>query len=173
MRLFIAIEVPEEISDYFKELQKNIAERASLPKQFHLTLKFLGEITEKEVEVIKQNLVNIKFKKFKLTLNKIGFFPDEKKPRIVWIGFKDNRDLIDLQNQVNKATSSYKQDHEFSPHLTLARMKFIADKQGFLKKMKDIKIKELEFSVDSFKLIKSELTPKGPIYETIEKYEHS
>jgi 2'-5' RNA ligase len=170
MRSFIAVEIPEEISDYLKELQKEIDEKATFPKHFHLTLKFLGEVKEKEAEQIKEDLKNIKFKPFELSLNKLGFFPDDKKIRVVWIGFKDNRDLIDLQNQVHKQTIDYKQDHPFSPHLTLARIKFVKDREEFLKKLRSLEIKEMKFNVDRFKLIKSELTPEGPVYEILEEF---
>ena len=164
MRTFIAIDTPEEISNHLKELQKEITEKATFPDKFHLTLKFLGEIKEKEVEAIKEILSKIKFKPFKLKLNKIGVFPNEKRINVVWISFKDNRDLINLQNDVHKATIDHKQDHPFSPHLTLARIKSVKDKKWFLDSLKHIKIKELEFTVDRFKLIKSELTPEGPVY---------
>lgn len=170
MRTFIAIDVPEEISKYLKQLQKEINERASLPKTFHLTLKFLGEVRHIEAEKIKEELSKIKFKPFKLKLNKIGFFPDERNIRVVWVGFKDNRDLIDLQNQVNKATQDYKEDHPFSPHLTLARIKFVRDRKAFLESLKKIQVKDLEFTVNKFKLIKSELTPEYPIYTTLAEF---
>ncbi len=170
MRLFIAIEVPDEVSNYLKQIQKEINEKSTKPKTFHITLKFLGEITEKEYKNIKENLSKIKFKPFKLKLNKIGFFPDERKIKVIWVGFKDNRELIKLQNQVENATKEYKQDHPFSPHLTLARIKFVKDKRAFIESLRKIQIDDLEFEVHNFKLVKSDLKPEGPVYTVLDEF---
>lgn len=169
MRLFIAIDLDQE--DYFKQIQGQIPEaRATYPKMFHLTLKFLGEIDKKE-EIIKA-LDKIKFKPFRLKTTKIGIFPSEDYIKVVWLGLEENNDLIRLQEDIEKALESFnfKKDHNFHPHITLARIKFIKQdqKKEFIDDLKQIKFAEKEFEVNEFKLIKSELTKQGPVYEDVE-----
>jgi len=171
MRLFVAIDLDQE--SYFQQIQEKIPEtKATYPKIFHLTLKFLGE-TDKQQEIA-QALEKIKFKTFKLKTTKIGIFPSENYIRVVWLGLEDNNELKKLQQDVEKLLEpfKFKKDHVFHPHITLARIKFIkpAQKKDFIEKLKQIKIEEKEFQVKEFKLIKSELTREGPIYEDVKVF---
>lgn len=169
MRLFVAIDLDEE--DYFKQIQEQIPEaKSTYGKTFHLTLKFLGD-TEKKDEII-EALKNIKFKSFNLNTTHIGVFPSENYIKVVWIGLDENKDLIKLQKDVEKALEpfNFKKDFDFHPHITLARIRFIPDKDNFVEKLKQIKPDKKEFDVKEFKLIKSELTGEGPVYEDIEVF---
>jgi 2'-5' RNA ligase len=172
MRLFVAIDLDNE--DYFKQIQGQLPEtKATYPKVFHLTLKFLGE-TDKQEEIIKA-LENIKFNHFRLKTTEIGVFPSENYIRVVWLGLEDNNDLKKLQEDIEKVLESFnfKKDHGFYPHITLARIKFIKqeEKKDFVEELKQIKFVEKEFDVKEFKLIKSELTGQGPIYEDAAKFQ--
>ncbi len=171
MRLFIAIDLNQE--DYFKQIQGQIPEtKASYPKAFHLTLKFLGE-TDKQDEIIKA-LENIKLKPFRLKTTEIGVFPSENYIRVVWLGLEDNNDLKKLQEDIEKVLESFnfKKDHKFHPHITLARIKFIKQeqKEEFIDNLKQIKFVEKGFDVKEFKLIKSELTRQGARYEDVKVF---
>jgi len=171
MRLFVAIDLDNE--DYFKQIQGQLPEaKATYPKAFHLTLKFLGE-TDKQDEIIKA-LENITFKPFRLKTTEIGVFPSESYIRVVWLGLEDNDDLKKLQEDIEKALEgfNFKKDFDFKAHITLARIKFIRqeDKKDFVKSLKEIKFVEKEFEVKEFKLIKSELTRQGPIYEDVANF---
>jgi 2'-5' RNA ligase len=174
MRLFIAIEF-EELSDYLKQLQQQIPEaKATFPKQFHLTLKFLGEVDENKLEEIKKKLKQIPFSPFKLKLKDTGVFPSEKFIRVVWIGLEDGEQIKQLQQQIeNSLEEMFKKDDRFHPHITLARIKFIENekKEEFISKIKEIKIEPKEIEIKSFKLIKSTLTGEGPVYEDLEVFE--
>ncbi|MBW2981384.1 RNA 2',3'-cyclic phosphodiesterase [Candidatus Woesearchaeota archaeon] len=171
MRLFIAIDLDNE--DYFKQIQGQLPEaKATYPKVFHLTLKFLGE-TDKKEEIIKA-LEKIDFKTFRLKTTKIGVFPSESYIRVIWLGLEDSTDLNNLQENIEKALEefNFKKDHDFKAHITLARIKFIRqeDKKDFVESLKEIKFAEKEFEINEFKLIKSELTKQGPIYEDIAEF---
>lgn len=173
MRIFIAIDFEDH--KYFENLQEQIPKdlaKLSLASSFHFTLKFLGEIDK--VEDIKNSLKKIKFQKFKIEFSHIGFFPSENYIRIVWIGLKDNEKTIQLQQNVDNVLSDkFKKDRKFHPHVTLARVKFVTDKENFVKKLTEIKVEKKEFLVDKFKLIKSTLTPEGPVYEDLAKFNFS
>ena len=169
MRTFIAIDTPEEVQKHLKEIQEQINGnvKLSLAKDFHLTLKFLGEVQEEKIPEIKEKLSKIKFNKFKTTLSKIGVFPSENHIRVVWVGLNPEEELIKLTTEINNELKEFKDDHKFHAHLTLARVKFVEDKAEFINKLKNIKIKQIEFEIDKFKLKKSTLTPQGAIYEDL------
>jgi 2'-5' RNA ligase len=175
MRLFIAIAIPEEIKDYLVKIQqgidKDIAKIKLVNKdQMHLTLKFLGEIEENKINDIKNKLKGTKFNPFKTKLTSLGVFPDENYIRVVWIGLKDHENIIKLQKQVDDSLTMFRKDKKFHPHLTLARVKFVKEKEKFIELIKSIKIEEKEFDVNEFKLIKSTLTKERPVYEVLEEF---
>lgn len=173
MRIFIAIEF-EEISDYLKHLQGKVPEaKMTFPKQFHLTLKFLGEVADDKVGGIKEKLKAVKFEQFKLKLGKIGVFPNEKFIRVVWVGLEDGGNANKLQQQIeNSLEGMFEKDNRFHPHITLARIKFVEEekKQEFVDAVKKIEVEQKEVEIKSFKLIKSTLTKQGPIYEDLEVF---
>lgn len=173
MRTFIAIKLPENIKDYLKELQKELSGmKGSLVKDFHLTLKFLGEVSEDKIEKIKERISEIKFEPFKINLSKLGFFPTESYIRVVWVGLGPEDKVVELQKKVDEAMKEFgfKDDFKFKSHLTLARVKFIDDKKTFVEKLKKLEIKPLEFDVNSFSLMKSTLTREGAVHEELKKF---
>jgi len=171
MRIFIALDFPE-LKDYLFEIQNQFKEfcKANFTKDCHLTLKFLGEISKERVEEIKEKLREIKFESFSLVFDKIGFFPSEKFIRVVWIGVKEDTKVKELKNEIDKNLSGFFDDKQFHPHITLARVKFIPDKEKFLEAAKNIKLSEKVCNVKEFKLMKSTLTSSGAIYECLESF---
>ena len=170
MRVFIAIDLPEDVKEELIKAQKSInseKDKLSIARELHLTLKFIGEVTEDEVEKIKKALSKIKFKKFNLTLDGTGVFPNENFIRVAWVGIKENKELMQLSKDIKEALPEYKEDYPFSAHLTLARVKFVEDKTEFFNKVKNLKIKPLTFEVKDFRLYSSKLSPKGPTYDVL------
>jgi 2'-5' RNA ligase len=173
MRLFIAFDVSEEVKNYLSGLQKLLPEDAKLNfvKEFHLTLKFLGDVDDSKVDHIKAMLSNADFTQFTAKTSELGVFPDEKVIRVVWVGLEPKDTINAFQKEIESALiDMFSKDNRFHPHLTLARVKSVKDKKDFIEKLKKIPVKELEFSVSSFKLIKSELTPEGPVYEDVVEF---
>ncbi len=172
MRLFIALEF--EPKEYFFGIQKQISGDGKLnfTKTFHLTLKFLGEVNENRVDEIKKLISEIKFNSFSAETSNIGFFPSENYIRVVWIGLEPKRDILELQQQVDKKLLSFfPKEKNFEPHITLARVKFLKDKKDFVEKIKEIKIEKKVFEIKNFKLIKSTLASEGPVYEDLGVFE--
>ena len=87
-------------------------------------------------------LKEIKFSPFSLTLDKIGVFPSENYIRVVWVGVKPTEDVIELQRKIEDSLEEFKfkEDLKFHPHITLARVKSVDDREGFAKNLKDIKV---------------------------------
>jgi len=175
MRTFIAIFLPKEILDYLYEIENKL--KKELPgkinwvakKNLHFTLKFLGNIDEKNINSIKERLKRIRFSSFKINLDKIGVFPNEEFIRVIWIGLK-SKELLDLQKLIDyELLDLFSKDQNFVTHLTLGRVKNIQDKDKFKKNLQ-IEIEDKEFEVNEFCLVKSELHKEGPSYEILERF---
>ena len=171
MRCFIAVDLPEEIKIKLKAI-KFEEKSASVARvsDFHLTLKFLGDVDKTKIEIVKKELNKIRVKPFKLKLDKIGSFPKGKNFfRVVWIGVTPKRKMIDLMKKIDDAlVTFFWREKKFDPHITLARVKGVRNIAEF-RKIFDLQI-EGSFDVEKIKLIKSELTEKGAIYEILGEY---
>ena len=169
MRLFIAIDF-NELNEYFIELQKLLPRNAKLSftKDFHLTLKFLGEVQPNDSEKIISILKKIKFEPFSVFLDSIGIFPTENYIRVVWIGLKPEEKVLELQKQIDDSLKElFKKEKDFKTHITLARVKYPENKKSFLEHAKKINVESKKIEIKDFRLVKSTLTPKGPFYEDL------
>src|SRR5215470_10323738 len=93
MRLFIAVELPNEVRDELARLQDELAPltdtaRWVAPGSIHITLKFLGELPEKRIEDIDTALTGLTWKPFAITVRGVGFFPGTRSPRVFWAGME-------------------------------------------------------------------------------------
>jgi len=176
MRLFIAVEISNEVREKISEVQKYLLcdeIKVVHPELIHITLKFLGEVDESKLDEIKTALSYITFQPIHLKCKGVGVFPNENFIRVIWAGVEgvsegDMPRLKALADQVEKhmvALRFEKNEHNFSPHITIGRPKEQVDLSEFLKKYKNNNFGS--FRVDNIKLKKSTLTPKGPIYEDI------
>ena len=169
MRLFIAIDF-NELKDYFSELQKLLPLNAklSLTKDFHLTLKFLGEIQPNDIENIILVLKNVKFQKFEVFLDSIGIFPTENYIRVVWVGLNPEEKVIELQDHIEKSLEkTFRKEKDFKAHITLARVREHENKKSFVEHVKKIKVESRKIEVKDFRLVRSTLTSQGPVYEDL------
>jgi len=180
MRLFVAVDLSEEL----KEVIGSIAESIGVFKgvkpvekhNLHITLMFLGEVPDRRVEIVKEQLRSVEMSGFKIGLKGIGFFPSPSSVRVVWVGVEEGKDdLCKLAGEVEKSLKKlgFKRDKEFVAHATIARVKRITPDER--DKMLKILNEYLDYDfgtmdVSDFRLKKSTLTPKGPIYEDLEVY---
>lgn len=175
MRVFIALELDREVVNEIKKIQNLIKKQSLFNGKFtesenlHLTLKFLGEISEEKAGEIKKRLKNIKIKNFNCEIGDIGVF-NKSFIRIIWIKL-NGKGVFNLQKEIDEKLSDLLEKEErFMSHITIARVNYIKDKKGLLDYLDSIKPKKLKFTVNSFSLKKSELFPEGPVYETLEEY---
>ncbi|MBI2557943.1 RNA 2',3'-cyclic phosphodiesterase [Candidatus Woesearchaeota archaeon] len=169
MRLFIAVDF-NELKEYFFELQSMLPKNArlSLTKSFHLTLKFLGEVQPDKLDDIIKILKNIKFEQFYTYLDSVGIFPTENYIRVVWIGLNPEFKIMELQRNIDESLKqSFKKEKDFKAHITLARVKYPEDKKSFVERIKNIKFENKKMVVNNFRLVKSTLTPNGPVYDDL------
>jgi 2'-5' RNA ligase len=176
MRLFIALDLSIDAKESIEGLKKGLigikGVKPVAKENIHITLKFLGEVADNKVNLIIQALSLVKFEKFKLTLGKLGVFPNENKIQVLWVDAEPTEPLLELKKQIDAALPSFKDDHPFKNHLTFARVKYIANESDKKKILESIKkpVEKSEFSVDKFVLYKSELTPAGPVYDVIKQF---
>ncbi len=168
MRLFVAIDVPDSVKEHLSFVQRTLPQvkgvRFVHPKNIHLTLNFLGEVSD--VSSVVARLDSFSFSPFFLTLNGVGFFPSRDFPRVAWVGLKRSSSLFKVQRGIDLL---FKPNKSFKPHLTIARIKNSDPRSlfSFINSFEKIKIKPLSFKVDKIKLYRSTLTPLGPVYDVI------
>jgi RNA 2',3'-cyclic 3'-phosphodiesterase len=179
LRAFIAVELPLEIRQAVctatSKLQKEIGAlvRWVPMENMHLTLKFLGDVSPANVELISQMLhaETDLFNCFDLRLSGLGSFPSLKRPRVLYIGIQAPAALESLQRGIDSASRRLGYESEergFSPHLTIGRVKQNAsatEQQIIRRALEMTKIDSLGTArVDSVELFKSDLKPTGSVY---------
>ncbi len=172
MSVFVAIEIPEKIKNDLIRAQKEFEPFGMIKfvRDFHLTLKFIGEISPLKIEKIKERLRTIGFKEFELYLSRFGVFPNYKRINVIWIGVEPQRKIKKLQEAIeNKLIDILPPEKDFKGHITIGRVVSVRDKDKLLDKLHDLKIDGV-FKIRNFYLIQSELTSRGPIYTILEKY---
>ncbi|MEM0372921.1 MAG: RNA 2',3'-cyclic phosphodiesterase [archaeon] len=128
MRAFIAVRVPEnkKLTDVIKALGKIPGMKTAEPKELHITLKFLGEINEKQKNDVSAFLETLGgFGHFEIKVKGIGVFPNEHVARVVWAG-AESKKLNELNELIENGTEKLgfmREKRAFSPHITLARAK--------------------------------------------------
>lgn len=171
MRAFIAIPLSEEIrkniSSFYKELGWVKGVNPVPIENLHITLDFLGEITEKEAERFcdKLKVVSNNAASFPLVIKGVGAFPKRSEPKVLWLGMDRSKSLISLASSVKDAVDSM-DTKKFSPHLTLGRVKYNDMSQndyfGRFFREKDRMFGKM--TVDRFQLMISDLSGKTPVY---------
>jgi RNA 2',3'-cyclic 3'-phosphodiesterase len=135
-RLFIAIAIPDPIKQQIKVTQDQLHQcfnrdpvRWTKPDQFHLTLRFLGDVEAGSVEPLVHSLRTVcqSIHSLELRAHGVGFFPNARAPRVIWVGVQNSAErLVLLQQAVQQATLAFtreKPEERFSGHITLGRIK--------------------------------------------------
>jgi len=181
MRSFVAIPLNAEIISRIEKAQRELKTLSAdvkwvNPTSIHLTLKFLGNIEEGDIEKIAQGIQQgIRgFQPWIAAVKNMGAFPSLKNPRVVWIGIDDpGGQLIELQNHVEKEMENLgfeKEERAFSPHLTLGRVRSPKGKDELVKYLVDEREQIFgEIKVDRVILFKSELRPSGAVYTPLKE----
>ncbi|AFZ70195.1 2''-5'' RNA ligase [Caldisphaera lagunensis DSM 15908] len=178
VRAFIAVDVNDnsiinKINDTIQALSElSLKIKFVETENLHITLRFLGEISEGDVLTIKENVISkLKCEPFNIVLKGLGAFPNNENPRVIWIGISEGFDFLKkLKIQIDDLLikNGFKLSHEeFVAHLTIGRIKF--GKSSALKELLE-QYRNFDYGtikVNSVKLKKSTLTRQGPIYENL------
>ncbi|MBP2030876.1 2'-5' RNA ligase [Methanohalophilus levihalophilus] len=175
IRTFVAVDIPEDLR---KGIERILSELGSIKgikavhsSNVHVTLKFLGDVKQSQIPVIIEKLETVELSPFMCTMEKVGVFPSSSKPRVIWLGLEGQFNNLHLQVENALDGMRFKKDNrEYTSHATIGRVKFLKgeEKEGLRRFLQEYGDEHFgEFEVSSFKLKKSTLTPKGPIYETL------
>ncbi len=181
IRSFIAFDIDSDsilkrITNVQNLLNKTGADlKLVKPKNVHITMRFLGNITPNMVEKIFEEMKKVQFTPFDVKICGIGAFPHLRYPRVLWVGITEGADqLRNIFNQLEPRLRSlgFAPDPKgFSPHLTIARVKSGRNKADLVKSVTENT--NYEFGIvraDCLRLKRSDLTPKGPIYSTLKEF---
>ena len=176
IRTFISIDVPitDEISSLLDSLRDIRGIKVPPEGQIHLTLKFLGDPDDRKVTKLCASLQDAlaDASPFDITIEGIGAFPNERNPRVLWMGVKEPDALIHIADIVDNTVRTLNlrcDDKRFSPHITVGRIDGRPDLKEIFKKIKGKSF--CSFRCSSVKIMKSELTPKGAVHSVIESIE--
>ncbi len=180
IRSFIAFDMDDEsvlkrITDVQKLLAKTGADLKLVePKNIHITLRFLGNITINMVEKIFEEMKKVQFTPFDAKIHGIGAFPHLRYPRVIWTGITEGAEQLQnifIQLEPRLRSLGFTPDPKgFSPHLTIARVRSGRNKAELVKCVSENANYELGIvRAECLRLKRSDLTPKGPIYSTLKE----
>lgn len=181
LRLFIAVDLSEEAKGVLSGLLSRLRELDSAvrwvePKKLHITLKFLGEVEERKVEVIKDSLRRAVsgFKPFRMRIEVLGAFPSARRPRVVWVGVTEGEEeLSRLAGVVEEAMAGLgfpKEPRKFVAHVTLGRVK-LRPSGGLVKFLERPEgVPKAVQEVEELILMRSILKPEGAEYTPLSRF---
>ena len=180
MRLFVALEIPSAVRENLAALLKNLRAvspqtRWVRPENLHVTLKFIGEVPEAKLGAIRSALAGVRSDlPVALDFRGLGFFPNEKHPRVFWAGIEASPNLKILAAEIEKATVELgipREQRPFSPHLTLARLESPRLPEKLRTVMQENGGRDFgSLRTKQFHLIESKLRPSGAEYTTLESF---
>lgn len=182
MRLFVSIDLPDDLAPAVAAVQEDLADASGLgftdPEQAHLTLKFLGETPETRLEELTDALAaaveDAAVEPFEAALEGLGVFPSLEYIRVVWLGVEEgSEEITRLAEAVEAQTTAIGFDpegHDFTPHVTLARMNHAGGKEFVQEAVRTLEPVVGRMDVTEIRLTKSELTEEGPAYSTVERF---
>ncbi len=181
LRLFVAIDLPQNIKENLKMLIQELAKSAKearwvAPENLHITFKFIGNFPEENLAKLIESLTTAtkKIRKFELKLGKLGAFPTSKKARIFWIGTeKSELEIERLHKLIDSALEKFgieKEGRKFHSHVTLARFKNPQNVENLITESTNTMLIKDTFKVNEVSLFKSVLTPKGSIYAILKNF---
>jgi 2'-5' RNA ligase len=177
LRLFIAIPIPEPVRDEIIRVQQELqplvpraVARWARSNQFHLTLRFLGAVPADGVEDLKKSVGAVcqNARPLSLRAEGVGFFPNPRSPRVIWMGINDRAgQLADLQRQIETAVGPFSPEpgeRNFTGHVTLGRLKNPkpADIRDLAARAQSLEKRLFgEWTAYEIEIIRSELSPAG------------
>jgi RNA 2',3'-cyclic 3'-phosphodiesterase len=183
LRAFIAIEMSAEIrrgldrvASELKQRLKDVPVRWVPVENIHLTLKFLGDVSVSNIEMLKKILAGeaTRHNSFEISVGELGAFPSPRRPRVIWVKVEAPSALANLQTGVENETARLgysREERPFSPHLTLgrvARNAGPADIRRIGDALESYKVGFLGATpVTLVKLYRSELGPGGAVYSCL------
>lgn len=182
IRLFIAWPLAHEVEQELGRISFQLKQKGGriswvAPQNIHLTARFLGDTDQQLLPELKSLIDHVGSSSTKaiLTLDKLGVFPDMKRPRVIWAGLSG--DTSALQQTVDGIERGVRElgfspeTKRFKPHLTLGRVKDPHGVEGLMMAVQQFRVQGIAVILDRIVLFKSTLTQLGSIYERLHERE--
>jgi 2'-5' RNA ligase len=183
MRLFVSLDLAPHLHQEVQSVQELLADASGLrfidPTQAHITLKFLGDVEESRLDVVSDAISDAvetaNIEPFQAEFGDLGVFPDLDYISVVWLGVRDGSEQVttlheSLEDELT-AIGFEPEDHDFTPHVTIARMDHAGGKSLVQEVVQERSPTVGRMTVDTISLTESTLTPDGPEYEAVERFD--
>lgn len=182
-RLFVSVDLPDELASDLADVQEAFAGASGLrftdPEQAHLTLCFLGDVSPDRVVTVESALAEAvdaaALAPFTARVEGLGVFPSPEYISVLWAGVSTGtNELTALHEAIEPRLVDLgfdADDHEFTPHVTLARMDHAGGKELVQEGIRELDPVVGEWTVENVRLTESELTSAGPEYSTVSRLE--
>ncbi|MDQ2712954.1 MAG: RNA 2',3'-cyclic phosphodiesterase [Acidobacteriota bacterium] len=179
MRLFLAIDLPHQVLFRLDRLLSALRPEALITwsplDNLHITTKFIGEWPENRIHELHVALLELPPRdSFEVELSGLGWFPNKRSPRVLWAAVDGGESLKSLAHDVEDRLAELgikPEEREFSPHLTLARIKHPAPLGRLRQKVEEMqKIEIGKFPVSHFTLFRSDPGSNSSIYRKLHEY---
>lgn len=182
MRLFVSVDLPDDLAEPVADLQDEFNDASGLnfidPEQAHVTLKFLGDVDGERVPDLESELeaavADAGVNPFPVRYGGLGVFPSLEYISVVWFGTETGGDeLTALHEAIEERTTEMgfeAESHEFTPHVTLARMEHAGGKELVQELVREREPTVGETRVEEVRLTESTLTEEGPVYSTVARF---
>ena len=179
MRLFTAIDLPADVLLRLERLLAALRSEALIKwsplDNLHVTTKFIGEWPEKRLDELHAALAGVGPREtFSIELKDLGWFPNERSPRVLWAGVNGGRPLQELARATEERLTQLgipRDERPFSPHLTLARIKNPVPLGRLKQRVRDMQPAALgTFQVSEFALYRSEPGSNASIYHKLREF---
>lgn len=179
IRTFLSVPIPNKVHSLRDKLQNTVNTHGSKISwirkgNIHLTLKFIGDVPEDDVEKISHTIKDIitSTPSMEFDISGTGCFPKKSRPRILWLGI--NGDLTPLQDLVRNINETLdplgypKEDHDYVPHLTLARVKYPQKHTPNISTFLHTEYEPIKLHINKIHFMRSELFFKGSVYTILD-----
>lgn len=177
VRAFLSVDIVDDLLlDRIAHVQSQLDVESARVKpvereNIHFTLRFLGDTSLRKIEKIRERLSTISLSPFEIEISGVGAFPRITRPSVVWVGVTKNGNMMaDLKKEIDERLRElgYGHDRKFKPHATIARIKSVQNRRPLIDAIERVAEQSIgTMTVDSYNMMKSTLTPRGPIYETM------
>ncbi|EMA60475.1 2'-5' RNA ligase [Halorubrum distributum JCM 13561] len=189
MRAFFAVDLPDSLAPAVAEAQAPFADASGVnpvdPEQAHVTLKFLGDVggrddeTEPTVDDViaagERAVDRAGVAPFKCAVAGLGVFPNREYVSVVWTGVDSGAEALTALHEALEAETTAlgvdPADHEFTPHVTLARVENATGAEAVRDALDAERPEVGTLSVDEIRLVKSTLTESGPEYDVVREFD--
>ena len=185
MRLFVALEIPDQVRDGFAALIAELRGADSSfsksrarwvrPENLHVTLKFIGHVDAGKLDAIRAALAEVRLDNpVELRFRGLGFFPNGKRPRVFWAGIEASPNLAPLAGEIEARLAKVGisgETREFAPHLTLARFEPPGISDGLSAIAQENVAREFgAVRTGEFHLFESKTKPSGAEYARLQSF---